>query len=196
MRQAMEQGKTAEMQYASPRGSRKRRRVNPYRLWHYKGALYLLGHCHLRKDVRTFSIDRISAFRVTDQRFQLPLYFSIEDYFKDAFGIFRGEAEPVSLLFEKPASQWVRERKWHTSQRLTPLPAGKVRLDLQVAVTPELLEWVMGFGAQVEVLAPERLRRMVENEAWRIAGKYQNGKSRRPVRTRSGAGRKKAGGDV
>lgn len=175
MKQAIEQSRTVEMQYASLRGSPKRRRINPYRLWYYKGALYLLGYCHLRKDVRIFSVDRIGLFRMTEQRFQLPLYFSIEDYFKDAFGVYRGEAEPVSLLFEKPASQWVKERKWHASQRLTSLRGGKVRLELMVAVTPELMEWVMGFGAQVEALAPERLRRMIENEAWKVAGKYQKG---------------------
>jgi predicted DNA-binding transcriptional regulator YafY len=39
MKQAIEQSKTVEMQYASLRGSPKRRRGNPYRLWYYKGAL-------------------------------------------------------------------------------------------------------------------------------------------------------------
>lgn len=186
IKQAVEQSKTSEMHYAPLKGKAKKRRLNPYRLWYYKGALYLLGHCHLRKEVRIFAVDRIGSFRATEQRFQLPLYFSIEDYFKDAFGIYRGEAEPVSLLFEKPASQWVRERKWHASQRLTPLRGGKLRMDLQVAVTPEFLEWVVGFGAQVEALAPERLRRRVENEAWKVAGKYQKMKApgRKDARTR------------
>jgi len=40
------------------------------------------------------------------------------------------------------------------------------------------MQWVMGFGAQVEVIAPARLRRMVENEAWKMAGKYQKGKTK------------------
>jgi len=32
---------------------------------------------------------------------------------------------------------------------------------------------VLRLGAQVEALAPERLRRMVENKMWRLLGKYQ-----------------------
>lgn len=55
-------------------------------------------------------------------------------------------------------------------------------MDLRVAITPELMQWVMGFEAQVEVIAPVRLRRMVENEAWKVAGKYQKAAVAAPSR--------------
>ena len=197
IKQAIERGKTLEMKYASLKSEQpKKRKVNPYRLWYYDGALYLIGYCHRRKKERTFSIERIAFLKTTDQSFQLPLYFSTEEYFKDAFGIYRGAPESVTLLFEKPASQWIKERKWHASQRLTPLRGGKIRLELQVAVTPEFMEWVMGFGAQVEVVGPARLRRMVENEAWRLLGRYQKVQGRRSVKTKIGAGRRRGADDV
>ena len=177
IQRAIETGKTIEIRYAPLRtGRAATRAVNPYRLWYYDGTLYLIGYCHERKEVRTFAIDRIASLRVTDRPFQIPFYFPTEDYFKDAFGVYRGEAEDVSLLFEKKAALWVRERKWHQSQAVTPLRRGKIQLDLRVAITPELMQWVMGFGAQVEVIAPVRLRRMLENEAWKVAGRYQKGK--------------------
>ncbi len=179
IQQAIETGKTIEIRYTPLRtGRAATRAVNPYRLWYYGGTLYLIGYCHERKDTRTFVLDRIAALQVTDRPFQIPFYFSIDDYFKDAFGIYRGEADAVTLLFEKKAALWVRERKWHRSQTITPLRGGKIQLDLRVAITPELMQWVMGFGAQVEVIAPVRLRRMVENEAWKVAGKYQKGKTK------------------
>ncbi|MFQ5779521.1 MAG: WYL domain-containing protein [Nitrospiria bacterium] len=53
------------------------------------------------------------------------------------------------------------------------LKGGKIRLDLKLAVTPALMQWIFSFGAQVEVLKPVRLKRMVENEAWRLLGRYQ-----------------------
>jgi predicted DNA-binding transcriptional regulator YafY len=177
IQRAIEMGRMIEIRYTPLRTGRPgARAVNPYRLWYYGGTLYLIGYCHERKDVRTFVIDRIASIRVTDRPFQIPFYFSIDDYFKDAFGIYRGEAEAVSLVFEKKAALWVRERKWHQSQRITPLRGGKIQLDLRVAMTPELMQWVMGFGAQVEVITPVRLRRMVENEAWKVAGRYQKGR--------------------
>ncbi|GEM_PF-4208036 len=102
IQRAIETGKTIELRYAPLRtGRAATRAVNPYRLWHYGGMLYLIGYCHGRKDVRTFAIDRIASIQVTDRSFQVPFYFSIDDYFKDAFGVYRGEAEAVSLRFEK-----------------------------------------------------------------------------------------------
>ncbi len=197
IQRAIETGKTIEIRYTPLRTGRPgTRAVNPYRLWYYDGTLYLIGYCHERKDTRLFAIDRITALQVTDRPFQIPFYFSTDDYFKDALGVYRGEAEEISVLFEKKAALWVRERKWHSSQTITPLRGGKIQLDLRVAVTPELMQWVMGFGAQVEVIAPVRLRRMVENEAWKVAGKYQKGKGNRLVRTKSGVGRKRAADDV
>ncbi|MBI3596001.1 MAG: WYL domain-containing protein [Nitrospirae bacterium] len=71
----------------------------------------------------------------------------------------------MELVFEKSAARWVRERTWHASQRITPLKGGRIRMNLQVAVCPELLAWVLGFGAKVRVVRPESLMQAVQNEA-------------------------------
>jgi len=174
IKRAIEKGNILEISYTTLKtGRAAKRRINPYRLWYYNGTLYLLGYCHKRKNLRTFVIDRISKIEITTTQFQIPLYFSVEDYFKDAFGVYRGEAEQVVLRFDKPAAARVRSKQWHESQHLTPLKNGSIELKLQVAVTPELMQWVLSFGAQVAVIAPKRLKTMIENEVWRLLGQYQ-----------------------
>ena len=193
LRRAIEQGRRIMLRYTPLRSARAgRRQVDPYGLWYYDGALYLVGHCHKRNNLRTFAVERISAVTITDTRFQTPYYFSIADYFKDAFGVYRGEAETVILRFDKPAALWVPSRRWHISQRATRLPRGKTELTFQVAVTPELMQWVLSFGAQVEVIAPKRLKTMIENEAWRLLGRYQKVKTGRikGERKKTGSSRK------
>ncbi len=171
---AIEKGNSLEITYTPLKtGRAARRKIDPYRLWYYNGTLYLVGHCHKRKNLRTFVIDRIRKVVVMDVQFQIPLYFSIGDYFKNTFGVYRGEAETVTLRFKKPASVWVQSKQWHETQHLTLLKDGTVELKFQVAVTPELRQWVFGFGAQVVVIAPKRLKTMIENEAWRLLGQYQ-----------------------
>lgn len=27
--------------------------IHPYKIWFYDGTIYLIGHCHLRKEIRT-----------------------------------------------------------------------------------------------------------------------------------------------
>ncbi len=180
LKETIEQSKTVEIHYQPLRSSwPASRKVNPYRLYYVRDNLYLIGYCQQRKEVRTFLIDRIQSLDIKDQRFQIPLFFSIEDYFKDAFGVFRGTAVEVTLVFKKPASQWVQEKKWHASQRLKVLKGGKIQLDFNVAVTPEFTQWVLGFGAGVEVIKPVELRQTIENESWKILGVYQKIKSRK-----------------
>ena len=48
----------------------------------------------------------------------------------------------------------IREAVWHRSQRLAELPDRRVDLHLVIDGLDEILGWVLGFGDQVEVLAP------------------------------------------
>jgi predicted DNA-binding transcriptional regulator YafY len=96
---------TVQMRYFSAaRHHLTRREVSPYRLWYTNGALYLIGYCHLRKDVRMFAVERIKSVTLTDHPFQIPLEFDIEDYVKDAIGIMRGQPIRVELRFNKPTA--------------------------------------------------------------------------------------------
>jgi predicted DNA-binding transcriptional regulator YafY len=66
------------MRYYSASSDRTRRReVDPYRLWYTDGALYLIGYCHRRKEVRMFAVDRILSLSLTltNHPWQLPYKF-------------------------------------------------------------------------------------------------------------------------
>jgi predicted DNA-binding transcriptional regulator YafY len=195
IREAIEEWRTIEVRYVPLRSVRaSTRRIDPYVLRYQNGSLYLIGYDHLRKDERTFAVDRIRSLQITDDSFQMPLYFSVVDYFKDAFGVFRGSPEEVELVFETQAARWVKERVWHDSQQVTPLKRGKIRMNLRVSVTPELIAWVLGFGSQVRVIRPDSLSKAVRNEAWKLLGKYQGLKTKRVSTARIGAGHRRAVG--
>ncbi len=65
---------TVQMRYFSAaRNHLTRREVSPYRLWYTNGALYLIGYCHLRKDVRMFAVERIKIGHPHRSSFPNPL---------------------------------------------------------------------------------------------------------------------------
>lgn len=174
LRQAIERGRTVAMRYASARPHRRRRRrADPYRLYYHDDYLYLIAYCHMNREVRTFRVDRIQALEVTDRPFERFMYFRIEDFFHGAFGVYRGKAEPVVLVFEPGAARWVRERRWHPSQKIDPLKGGKIRMHLDLAVTPDFAQWVRGFGPEVVVEKPEHLARQIRDAAWRLLDRYE-----------------------
>lgn len=173
IKEALEENKVINMSYTPLRTNRPlKKKINPYGLWYQNGIFYLIGYCHQQKDFRTYVVDRIKSIKMTDEVFTPDLYFKVDEYFKDAFGVFRGKPERVELIFDKPASKWVRERRWHSSQELASLPGDQIKLRFRVAVTPELIQWVLGFGSQVEVIQPENLRKTIQKEAWKLMKQY------------------------
>lgn len=168
--EAIARSRTAQIRYFSAsRNKTTRREVDPYRLWYAAGGLYLIAHCHVRRDVRMFAVERIRSITLTDHPYQLALGFDIEAYVRDALIVMRGRRIEVELLFSKQAAAWVRDWVWHDSQDLIPLKDGRLRMILLVADTNELVGWILSFGSQVQVARPESLREKVKAEARKIA---------------------------
>ena len=65
----------------------------------------------------------------------------------------------------KTAAPYIRERLWHPTQKLRDLPDGRLELTLQVADTQEVRRWILGWGAQAEVLHPIAMREALRQEA-------------------------------
>jgi predicted DNA-binding transcriptional regulator YafY len=167
---AIGERRTVQIRYFSAsRGRSTRREIDPYRLWYADGGLYLIAYDQLRREVRTFAVERIRSLTITDHPYQLPLGFDLDTYVRDALTVMRGTPISVELVFDKPTAAWARDRVWHPSQRLTPLPDSRLRMTLHVADTRELLGWILSFGSGVRVVSPPSLRERVRQEAARIA---------------------------
>jgi predicted DNA-binding transcriptional regulator YafY len=166
---AIDRKRTIEIRYYSAsRNKTGLRAVDPYRLWYAAGALYLIGYCHNRRDVRMFAIERIRSLRITVAPCQMPLHFDIEAYVQNALVVMRGEPIEVELVFDRATAAWAKDREWHPSQRLELMKGGGLKMFLSVADTTELIGWILSFGAGVRVAAPEALRDKVRAEAKNI----------------------------
>jgi predicted DNA-binding transcriptional regulator YafY len=167
--EAIGKARTVQLRYFSASRNRTtRREVDPYRLWYAGGGLYLVAHCHLRREVRLFAVERIRSLTITQHPYQMPLHFDLETYVQDALVVMRGRPVSVELLFDKVTTAWVRDRIWHPSQELAPLKDGRLRLRLKVGETPEVVGWILSFGGGVRVLAPATLAQAVREAAQRI----------------------------
>ena len=151
--------------YSMSRDEENRRQVEPYHLTVYDGGFYLVGHCHLRNTERIFAVERIRELKMLAVRFQVRPGFNAAEYLKHAWGIIKGEMVPVRVLFSRSVARYIRDRRWHPSQQLRELPDGRLEMTLRVADTLEVRRWLLGYGAEVEVLEPPKLREMLRHEA-------------------------------
>lgn len=165
--------------YSFSRDEETRRRLDPYRIWYYDGALYLVGFCHLRGEVRMFALDRIRMLNVTDQTFEPPKDFSMEKFTADSFGIIQDELVSVKVRFTGRAARWVLDRTWHPSQTIERKSNGRVTASYRVAGTSEIKRWILGFGPEAEVLEPDSLRREIASESAFLASLYAGARRER-----------------
>lgn len=160
--------------YASVNGrSKKSRRIGPHYLYFAKGSLYLVGEDLDSQVVKTFSLPRMSEVEMLDEPYE-GIKSDPEEHFKDSFGIFRGEsAVDISLQFAPEVAAFIRERSWHHSQRVVSRSDGTLDVHLHVALTPELKQWILGFGSQVTVQGPAALKESIQAEAKKLLKIYE-----------------------
>jgi predicted DNA-binding transcriptional regulator YafY len=137
-------------------------------------SCYLVAWDPKLNGARSYRLERISAVKVLEDRFDPPLGFSIARYLAHAWGIWTSSRPvDVELRFSPQVVRRVKETTWHESQEMDDLPDGSVRLRLLVSEPTELKHWVLGWGAACEVIGPPSFRTEVATEAAAMADRYQ-----------------------
>src|SRR5688572_21974858 len=141
------------------------REVSPQRLVHYRDNWYLDAYCHLREDLRSFSVDAIREALLVETKAREVAKAELDEYLKSGYGIFAGRAvEWATLKFTPQAARWVASQTWHSSQRTRFEKDGSYVLEVPYADDRELVMEILKFGADVEVLGPERLRKKISSQ--------------------------------
>lgn len=153
---------TVEMEYNSkndPPDTPRTRLVDVYGAFSQKSKWYMVGYCHHCESLRTFRMIRIRQIRLTEQFYTIPDTFSIEEYIREAWNLFRGEPKVnVAARFAPSIAHLILEEKYHPTQQVEKQPDGSVIMRAQVMGWREFGWWLQGFGDQVEALEPPELR--------------------------------------
>ena len=170
---------TLRLTYRKPgRKATELRVVDPYQLANINGEWFLFAWCHLRKDIRTFAPARIVGVEARGETFKRPEKFSLERRLRDSFGVIAGQGDfEVVLSFDELVSDYIREKRWHPSQKLSELPDGGVELRLKLSSIDEIRRWVLGWGGSCRVVGPAELATSVRRAAEQIAALYPPGKA-------------------
>lgn len=141
-----------------------KRKVDPYYLFFEEGFWYLRGYCHLRKEVRTFALDRIGEMNLLEEYF-LPRGAAPEEELAGAFGtVVNGEPAEVVLRFDPECRPYLQRKKWHESQRERLLKDGRLELRFTVNGLEGITPWIHRWLPRVEVVGPKKLRDQIREE--------------------------------
>jgi proteasome accessory factor B len=145
--------------------------IRPCGILAHRQILYLAAFAD-RPDLSIFSVGRIQAVELTDERFELPEGFSLSDRVSRSFGIYQGEPVEIRVRFDPEAAHFPEEILFHPSQVNSRNPDGSVDVAMTAGGLEEVVWWVLSYTDHVKVLHPPELAERVRAAAEAIAARY------------------------
>jgi len=141
----------------------------PYHLMYNNRAWYVIGESSLHKSIRTFNLNRIKELDLLERCFIDGGEFDIYEYLGRAWSMIpEGKIYHVKLRFAPKVAKNVAEVQWHGTQKTMFNEDGSLTAEFRVDGLGEISWWVLGYGDQVEVLAPGALRKQIAKTARRM----------------------------
>jgi len=154
-------------------GKESSRNIDPYHLLNKNGDWYLIGYCHKSKSVKIFAVSRFKNVKVTKSDFNVQDGFSIKEYFRDSFSIYESKnVFDIVLRFSKDVAFYIKEKQWHSSQKIKELENGELEVRMRLNHFDEITYWALSFGKECTVIEPKELREIVLRELKGAIGKY------------------------
>ena len=111
-----------------------------------------------------------------------PEGFDLESYARQSFGLAHDDVEDVILRFNAKAAPDARNWRFHASQVVTDLRDGRVEIRMRCSGMLELAHHLFGWGPNMEIIAPERLKRIMRGELVRALDQHAPGSVRESAR--------------
>ncbi len=169
--------RTVRFSYVDKERRATRRTVDPYGFIVGNGRIYCVGFDHARKAMRTFAIDNASDVETLGGTFVRPAGFDIEAFAADSIrGVLDAKkTTAVRVRFAARVAKAAVAARPVAQAQITPEENGSVEIAYHVADVDELVRWVLGWGAQAELLGPAAARKRLVSIAKSLLAQYDPG---------------------
>jgi predicted DNA-binding transcriptional regulator YafY len=144
------------------------READPYGLLFQQGRWYMSGYCHLRNDMRSFRLDRISGAQLLPQTFKRPADFDVAEHFVKSLHAMAANHRVVVLLHTDAETAANALTFCPDAQALFQHHPDGVLLDTQT----DSFEWFATWLAQLQfgftIVEPEGLKKALRDRAARL----------------------------
>ena len=146
--------------------------ASPWALAWENANYYLVAYTG--EGIRHYRVDKMKGVRQTELPRQGKAEFSALDlaaYTRKMFGMYGGREEKVTLKCANSLVGVMLDR-FGTEAILVPQADETFHLTVPVAVSPQFLGWVCGFGGEVRVIGPAAVRREMGRLVQSLADAY------------------------
>ncbi len=184
---AISRRKTIRFRYYSiGRDDRSDREVDPYSLLYMAGNWYLVGFAHDREDLRCFRLSRIEG-RITfktraEHDFPPPSEVDLSRY-RDRAPWQLADTTETAVIDLSPTIAWWVDQMFGAHGEYEERADGSAVFRTEYGGGREIISWVLGLGAEAEVLEPASLREatMAALETVRSRHAAKPGRKKKPL---------------
>jgi predicted DNA-binding transcriptional regulator YafY len=159
------------------RGETTKREVDGYGMLFQRGNWYMIGHDHLRDDLRIFRIERMENVEPNKKKPETPDYEVPEDFElaawrrREAWEL-GGEDAPVeaTVAFRFPRSLWVGRSG--LGELVEARPDGSSVRSFRVHQVDPFLRWVLSQDGEARIVGPPELATAYRDMAAEVAALY------------------------
>lgn len=167
LRRAVLGQEVVHLVYQARHGEPNERDIEPHGLVNFGGVWMLAAYCRVRQDMRAFRLDRMLDVRLTGRRFPRRQDFSLRREHSVEYG-----PEEIHILLRPEAARWAREDLPYSLVREEDHADGVVMV-FRPRSLQELMPWLLSWGGQAHVLAPESARQAMLEAARAIVARYE-----------------------
>lgn len=149
------------------RKNKKRYVVDPMALIFYEDNYYLMTYSSKYDAVVNYRIDRMDEVELLDKtvcRKAVIDESDLAEYTKQAFKMYNGQVERVSLEFDDTILNAVYD-KFGEDTPVIRVGKNKLVAAVSVQISPTFMGWIFQFGKQMRIISPESLEAEYKNKA-------------------------------
>ncbi|GGD61749.1 helix-turn-helix transcriptional regulator [Lacimicrobium alkaliphilum] len=165
--EAVQQQRSLRILYASHEKGAVERDVDPYGLLFRRGRWYMSGYCHLRRDLRTFRLDRLENIELLGQNFIRPQGFNTAEYFRQSLKNMPGNLQVRVLLHT--SKEQAAEELGSMASMLEPKDEGLL-LSTRTDSARWFALWLSQLPFDFSILEPVELKQALKAQAEKLIG--------------------------
>lgn len=136
--------------------------MSPYSLAWEDENYYCVGFYEMRGGIANFRVDRMEDIQLTDEPVTEDSTFSITEYSRKVFGMFRGETVRAKLMFDNSLVSVVMD-KFGADVVMHKSDGEHFCISRDISMSPTFLGWIFQFGNKAKILGPDKLIDAMKN---------------------------------
>jgi len=149
-------------------------KVHPYYLKQYNSRWFLFAEVEGQDGIWNFALDRILSVRQWKHAYRLP-QVDFNDYFSDMIGVSRNADMPIEQITLKVTNlryPYVETKPFSEKQHIVRHDGETHTITFPMRVNNELVQKLLSFGDDIEVLQPQHLRQRMTEKVESMSKKY------------------------